>query len=77
MARFEVGKKYSWYQREYGSIEVLRRTDKTITVTNGMTTWKMLIRKDYDGEEYVVDSSVPSAGRDAFTCYAGFEEGNE
>ena len=70
MAQFEVGKKYEWYQREYGEIEVLRRTKKCVVVTNGGSTWRMVIRKDEDGEEYVVDSSVPEKWRDSFTCCA-------
>ena len=54
---FEVGKSY------YGDdcadpITVLKRTPKTITVTNGHATWRMLIRV-LDGVEYVIDSSVP------------------
>jgi hypothetical protein len=68
MARvFKVGKEYEAYQREFGSITVLRRTDKTIWVTNGSTHWSMRIKKTDDGSEYAVDSTVPRRWRDAFT----------
>ena len=73
MKQFEVGKRYEWYQREYGDIKVLDRTQKSIKVTNGGSTWRMLIRRDTDGNEYVVDSSVPQKWRDAFTCSAKWE----
>ena len=73
MAKFIAGKTYEWYQREYGEIKVLRRTDKMITVTNGGSTWRMKIRIDDKGNEYVVDSSVPKKWQDAFTCSAEWE----
>ena len=73
MAKFEVGKTYEWYQAEYGSIKVLKRTPKCIVATNGGSTWRMIVRKDAEGNEYVVDSSVPTKWRDAFTCNAKWE----
>lgn len=73
MKQFEVGKRYEWNQGDWGSITVLRRTQKSITATNGGSTWRMLIRRDTDGNEYVVDSSVPQKWRDAFTCSAKWE----
>ena len=73
MKKFEIGKRYEWYQREYGWIKVLRRTAKCITVTNGGSTWRMVIRQDTEDNEYVVDSSVPEKWRDAFTCSAKWE----
>ena len=73
MKKFEVGKTYEWYQREYGSIKVLRRTQKSILVTNGGSTWRMKIRTDTDGNEYVIDSTVPARWRDAFTCSSKWE----
>lgn len=74
MKRFEVGKKYEWYQAEYGWIEVLKRTPKCIVVTNGGSTWRMIVKLDKDGFEYVRDSSVPMKWRDAFTCSARWEK---
>jgi len=73
MAKFEVGKHYEWYQSEYGEIEVLRRTPKYIVVTNGGTTWRMLVKTDGDGNEFVSDSCVPKKWQDCFTCSAKWE----
>lgn len=73
MAKFEVGKTYELYQREYGKLTVLKRTAKCITVTNGGSTWRMVIRKDCKGNEWVIDSSVPMKWRTAFTCSANWE----
>lgn len=72
--KFEEGKTYGWYQREYGSIKVLKRTEKMITATNGGSTWRMKIRIDENGNEFVIDSSVPKKWQDAFTCSACWEE---
>lgn len=66
MARFEVGKEY---HNDGFSIEVIKRTAKTITVTNGFTTWRMLIRTD-GSDEYVIDSKAPKKWRDALTYRA-------
>lgn len=69
MSEFEVGKMYSWAECSFDPITVLSRTAKTITVTNGQNTWRMLVRTDIHGE-YVRDSSVPQAHRDMFLCRA-------
>lgn len=73
--KFEVGKTYEWYGREYDPITVLHRTPKgkMIKMTNGETEWRMLIKTGADGYEYVSDSSVPKNWRDAFTCSAKWE----
>lgn len=73
MSAFEVGKRYEWYHREYGNITVLRRTPKCIVVTNGGSTWRMIVRTDTEGSEYVVDSTVPEKWRDCFTCSARWQ----
>lgn len=71
MKKFEVGKSYEWYQRENGSVEVLRRSAKFITVRNDFgNSWRMLIRVDENGDEFAIDSTVPSKWRDAFTVSA-------
>lgn len=67
---FEVGKVYEWYQRDYGTVKIVKRTPKCVWVTNGINTWRMKLRTDEYGNEYVVDSTVPSRWRDAFTCSA-------
>ena len=66
MARFEVGKEY---YHDGLTIEVIKRTEKTITVTNGRTTWRMIVRRDSAGE-FVIDSKAPKKWRDAFTYRA-------
>lgn len=63
MRRFEVGHCYDSGDCGFDPIEVLGRTAKTITVTNGITTWRMRIRIDADGNEYVQDSTVPKSYR--------------
>lgn len=77
--QFEVGKIYEAYQREYGAIKILRRTDKTVWVRNGWTntnalTWAMRIKHDADGDEYVTDSAVDRKWREAFTYSAKWEK---
>ena len=56
--KFEVGLTYTWADIGYDPFTVLRRTEKTITVTNGSNTWRMLIRHDDDGNEWVRDSTA-------------------
>ena len=71
MKQFKVGSVYEPYQSEFAPITVLKRTDRTIWVDNGTAQWRMRVRKDADGNEYAVDSSVPMAWRDAFTYFGG------
>ena len=75
---FEVGKTYSWYAREYDFIKVMSRTPKTIVVTTGdgvhMHSWRMRIKHDENGNEFVADSTVPKKWRDVFTCSAEWVE---
>ena len=55
--RFEVGKSYWWLESGLDPFTVLARTDKTIVVTNGRSSWRMRLRYD-DVGEYVKDSSM-------------------
>lgn len=71
--KFETGKEYKWCDSGLDCIKVIRRTEKYIYVDNGRTTWKMLIRKDPLGNEYVIDSSVPKRLRNIYTCYSEWE----
>ena len=64
--KFEVGKTYTWADICYDPFTVIRRTEKTITVTNGVNTWRMLIRHEEDGQEYVRDSSM---GRSNYSLF--------
>lgn len=67
MDKFEVGKTYDWADPCFDPITVLKRTDKTITVTNGTNTWRMLLRHDSDGSEYVCDSTMGKGHHIQFT----------
>ena len=73
MKRFEVGKAYEPNDTGYEPIQDLRRTDKMILVRNSTSQWRMRIRVDDDGAEYVTDSTVPVKWRDAFTYSARHE----
>ena len=71
---FEVGKTYNAYQKEFGTITVLKRSEKSIWVRNNTgIEWRMRIKKDNLGNEFAVDSLVPRKWRDAFTYTADDE----
>lgn len=70
MAQFEVGKTYEAADCGIDPIEVVRRTAKSIFVTNGHADWRMIIRHDEDGNEFVIDSSVPMKWRGLMTYSA-------
>lgn len=71
MKKFVVGEIYEAYQREYGNIKILRRSDKSIWVRNDNgIEWMMRIKKDADGNEFAIDSLVPRKWREAFTYTA-------
>ena len=67
MAKFEIGKSYYSMDCGIDAITVIRRTEKTIWVSNGTSEWCMRIKHDCDGREYVVDSCVPEKWRGVFT----------
>lgn len=71
-AKFEVGKTYHWFDRSYDPFTVLSRTEKTITVTNGQNTWRMLVRVRPGWGEYVCDSSMPKRYHEEFTSWAQY-----
>ena len=74
MNKFVVGKTYDAYQKEYGRITILKRTDKTIWVRNDPgLEWRMRVKVDGYGDEYAVDSVVPKKWQDAFTYSASDE----
>lgn len=71
MARmFEVGKSYYCNDSGFNPITVIRRTDKTIWVDNTENKWRMRIKHDINGNEYVCDSLAPHGYRDIFTYTA-------
>ena len=66
---FEVGSSYECADTEYDPIEILRRTEKTIWVTNCVSTWAMRVRHD-DSGEYAIDSTAGKRLADTFTYRA-------
>lgn len=68
---------YNSLYNGFEPIKVVHRTEKTIVVMNAYTEhfrWRMRIRTDEDGNEYVIDSSVPYKWRDVFTYKAVNED---
>ena len=73
MSIFEVGKKYEPNDSGMSPIKIIKRTSKTCLVENNEgTRWRMRIR-DIEGDEMMVDSSVPKKWRGVFTYYSMFE----
>ena len=73
MSAFEVGKKYESCDSGMSPIKIIRRTPKTCLVENNEgTRWRMRIR-DIEGDEMMVDSSVPAKWRGVFTYYSMYE----
>lgn len=70
MDKFEAGRSYDWAERGFDPFTVLARTEKTITVCNGTNVWKMLVRTDDDGNEWVRDSSEPRYAQEMFISRA-------
>ena len=71
MHKFEVGTEY--YPTLDGSdpIKILRRTEKTIWVSDGRNNWYMRVRTGGHGKEYAVDSSGKTKKyKEAFTYLA-------
>lgn len=56
--RFVVGCEYEANDPGFGTIRIIKRTAKSIRVTNGVNEWMMRIKTDNDGIEYAADSSV-------------------
>ena len=75
MKKFEVGKWYGWAEPGFDPIKVMSRTEKSIVVNNGSHQWRMFIKIDEDGSEYVMDSKSPRSWREfAFKCSCKWEE---
>ena len=65
--KFEIGRSYWAGDRSYGAVKVINRTPYYIYVENDCgSRWRMKIRRDRDGTEFVIDSSVPQGWRGAF-----------
>lgn len=75
MKKFIVGKTYAWADSRFDPFHILSRTDKTVTVSNNNCTWRMKIRHDHDGVEWVRDSANHTKKyQDAFTSLATYVE---
>ena len=61
--QFEVGRSYVDCDHRFDPITVTRRTDKTIWVTNGQSSWMMRICGGGSYGEYAIDSSLPRSYR--------------
>lgn len=79
MKTLEVGKLYEAMDSIYDPVRIESRTAKTATVHTedyaGRRTsieWRCRIHTDADGDEYIVDTSVPKQWRDIFTYSAKY-----
>ena len=78
MARFEVGRTYECYDRGFSPVTVIKRTARMIKVKNDCgSEWRMLIRRDENGEEFAQDSSVNGKWALAFRYFAKWEAKSE
>ena len=71
--KFEVGKKYEAFDSGLDGITILKRTAKSVKVSNGLNEWMMRIRVDENGDEYVQDSAAGKKWVEAFTFKACWE----
>lgn len=74
MAKFEEGFTYRWADPCFDPFTVVSRTAKTITVNNGSHLWRMLVRTNNNGNEFVRDSSAGKNQYDWFTSCATWVE---
>lgn len=58
MSRFEVGKSYECVDGCLDPITVIKRMAKMILVDKDGCQWRMKIRVDSNGDEWVVDSYI-------------------
>ena len=74
MAKFEEGFTYRWADPCFDPFTVVSRTAKTITVNNGSHSWRMLVRTNESGNEFVRDSAAGKNQYDVFTSRATWVE---
>ena len=72
MKRFEIGKEYLATESD-NIIKVERRTARCIFVDKDGCKWRMRIKQDEEGNEFVVDSSLPHRYQWAATYSAKYE----
>ena len=71
--KFIEGRSYESCDAGVEPITIIKRTSKTILAKNSTSTWRMKIRQDKKGNEYVVDSCVPSKWKEMYTYKAEWE----
>ena len=75
--QLEVGKSYYPMDHAFDPVKVIKRSPKCVVVRNWSgSTWRMLVKTDKDGVEYVTDSCVPMNWRYSFT-YSADNPGEE
>ena len=75
MFTFVVGECYEANEFGLDPIKVVKRTEKSVYVTNAFKEkkpWRMKIHKDDYGNEYVADSYTPKSHRDCATWQAKY-----
>ena len=75
MKRFEIGVDYVAADPGVSIITITGRTKNFIQYYNSSGCWQMKIRYDQDGNEMLIDSSVPKRFRDMYTYNAAWEAG--
>lgn len=72
---FQVNKTYGAMDSGLDPIRIMKRTPKcVVATTNGMNRFRMVVKTDSIGNEYVTDSSVPMKWREAYTYSAILEQ---
>lgn len=73
---FETGKTYGARATGTPEVKVIKRTAKTATVEDDELheVWTMRIKTHGNGDEYMADSRVPQAWREAYTYDTKFEQ---
>lgn len=75
MKQFKVGKLYGTGDASIPPIRILKRTAKMVQVENADgVVWRMRIRVDQYGQEYVTESTVPAKWRECFRFSTIYEE---
>ena len=73
---FETGKTYGAWDTGTPAVKIIKRTAKTATVEDNdlHEVWTMRIKTRDNGDEYMTDSRVPQAWREAYTYDTKFEQ---
>lgn len=75
MAKFEVGKAYSYAEGGFDPVFVVKRTDKTVWARwSSGSVYMLRVRKRDNGDEYLLESGVPKRYKDSYTIDARWED---